>query len=410
MKIIQIVFFCLKRFILLRILYSLNIEKAQKEPEVKMKNLETKLPGNIKTLKPYVSGKSIAEVKAIYHPAQISKLASNENRLGFSKFVKDAVLKALDDIHDYPDPLALQLRRELSRRYSVDEKEILLGAGSESLISIICRTFFQDHENAITANATFVGFFVQAGVRGIEVKKVPVTNKYKFDVLKILNTVDENTKMVYIANPNNPTGTYLNKKEYENLLSCLPDDVLLIVDEAYFEYAQPVPDYPNALANRRENVIVLRTFSKAYGLAGFRIGYAVADEILIREMIKTKLTFEPASPAQAAALASLKDEEFINRSVEMVEKGKKRLYDFFDLHGVKYVKSAANSVLMVLESDQKAEVFTQNMLVEGVILRRVNVFGLPNCVRITIGTEREMNHFEESFLKTNQLLYVKNEG
>ncbi|MCC5905228.1 MAG: histidinol-phosphate transaminase [Balneolaceae bacterium] len=369
-----------------------------------MKNLETKLPENIKTLKPYVSGKTIAEVKALYQPAQISKLASNENRLGFSKLVKDSVLKALDGIQDYPDPLALQLRRELARRYSVGEKEILLGAGSESLISIICRTFFKDHENAITADATFVGFFVQAGVRGIEVKKVPVTNEYKFDVLNILNTVDESTKMVYIANPNNPTGTYLNQKEYENLLSGLPDDVLLIVDEAYFEYAQPVTDYPNALANRRENVIVLRTFSKAYGLAGFRIGYAIADENLIREMTKTKLTFEPATPAQAAALASLQDEEFIKRGVDMVEKGKKRLYDFFDLQGVKYVKSAANSVLMVLESDQQAEVFTQNMLAEGVILRRVNGFGLPHCVRITIGTEREMNHFEESFLKINQPL------
>ena len=374
-----------------------------------MKNLETKLRENIKSLKPYISGKTIAEVKAIYQPAQISKLASNENRLGFSKLVKDSVLKALDGIHDYPDPLALQLRRELARRYGVDEKEILLGAGSESLISIICRTFFQDHENAITADATFVGFFLQAGVRGIEVKKVPVTNEYKFDVLKILNKVNESTKMVYIANPNNPTGTYLNQKEYDYLLSGLPDDVLLIVDEAYFEYAQPVTDYPNALANRRENVIVLRTFSKAYGLAGFRIGYAVTNEILIREMTKTKLTFEPATPAQAAALASLQDEEFINRSVGMVEKGKERLYDFFDLQGVKYVKSAANSVLMVLESDQQAEIFTQNMLAEGVILRHVNVFGLPNCVRITIGTEREMNHFEESFLTTHQLLFLNNE-
>ncbi len=374
-----------------------------------MKNLETKLRENIKSLKPYISGKTIAEVKAIYQPAQISKLASNENRLGFSKLVKDSVLKALDGIHDYPDPLALQLRRELARRYGVDEKEILLGAGSESLISIICRTFFQDHENAITADATFVGFFLQAGVRVIEVKKVPVTNEYKFDVLKILNKVNESTKMVYIANPNNPTGTYLNQKEYDYLLSGLPDDVLLIVDEAYFEYAQPVTDYPNALANRRENVIVLRTFSKAYGLAGFRIGYAVADEILIREMTKTKLTFEPATPAQAAALASLQDEEFINRSVGMVEKGKERLYDFFDLQGVKYVKSAANSVLMVLESDQQAEIFTQNMLAEGVILRHVNVFGLPHCVRITIGTEREMNHFEESFLTTHQLLFLNNE-
>jgi histidinol-phosphate aminotransferase len=364
-----------------------------------MKNFEMHLPENIRNLKSYVPGKTIAEVRELYRPSRISKLASNENRLGCSPLVREAVLEALKEIQDYPDPLAIRLRNEIALRNHVDKYQVLLAAGSESLISILCRTFFKNHENAVTADATFVGFFVQACVRGIHLKKVPVTRSYKFDVEGILNAVDDHTKMVYIANPNNPTGTYLNRAEYELLVNGLPDRVLLVADEAYFEFARGGDDYPDALRNRPENVIVLRTFSKAYGLAGFRIGYVIADEAVIREMRKTKLTFEPSTPAQAAALAALGDEAFLKKSVDTVELGKKRLYRFFDQYNVKYVRSAANSVLMILNSEEQASRFTQNMLEKGVILRRVNAFGLPKCIRVTIGTEAEMDHFEESFLK-----------
>jgi histidinol-phosphate aminotransferase len=144
-------------------------------------------------------------------------------------------------------------------------------------------------------------------------------------------------------------------------------------------------------------VIVLRTFSKAYGLAGFRIGYAIAHSALIREMLKTKLTFEPTAVAQAAALAAFEDQDFLKQSVELVEKGRKRLYRFFDSQGVNYVKSISNSVMMILEDEESAINFAQAMLEKGVILRRTNAFGLPNCIRITIGTETEMDHFEQSF-------------
>jgi histidinol-phosphate aminotransferase len=367
-----------------------------------MKNIEKYLPGNIKKLQPYIAGKTISEVQQLYHPPRISKLASNENRLGCSPLVKEAVLKALNNIHDYPDPYALKLRQELALRNRVDENQILLAAGSESLISILFRTFFKNHEHAVTADATFVGFFVQAGVRGIELKKVPVTKEYTFDVDGILSAVNSETKMVYIANPDNPTGTYLNRKKYQHLLSRLPEDVLLIADEAYFEYAKQISDYPSAIHNRPENVIILRTFSKAFGLAGFRIGYAIADETLIREMAKTKLTFEPTATAQAAALAALEDEEFIKKSVATVEKGKERLYAFFENQRVKYIRSAANSVLMILESEPQAIRFTENMMKQGVILRRVNAFGLPNAVRVTIGTDADMQHFESAFLNVTE--------
>ncbi|MFN1835140.1 histidinol-phosphate transaminase [Balneola sp. MJW-20] len=355
------------------------------------------VPENIEQLKPYVAGKTIAEVVDQYQPDKIAKLASNENRLGFSNSVKPAILEALDTIQDYPDPIARKLKAKIAKKNGCKPENVLIAAGSESIISILCRTFFLNRENAVTADATFVGFFVQIGVRGIHLKRIPVTKEYKYDVKAIVNAIDDDTKMVYIANPNNPTGTYLTKEEYEWFIEQVPSDVLVIMDEAYYEYAKNVEDYPHALDYGHDNVIVLRTFSKAYGLAGFRVGYAIAHEELIRTMMKTKLTFEPTTMGQAAALAAYEDEEFIQRSVELVEKGRERLYSFFDANNVKYVRSISNSVMMVMDTEQEAINFTQKMLEKGVILRRINAFGLPNCIRISIGTEADMDHFENTF-------------
>lgn len=368
-------------------------------------NFDQLVPENIKKLNRYVAGKTIAEVQNQYRPKMIAKLASNENRLGCSPTIKKAVVDALQYIQDYPDPLASKLRKKIAELNGLKESEVLLAAGSESVLSILCRTFFMDSENAVTADATFVGFFVQTGVRGVELKKVPLTHSYKFDVDGILEAVDERTKMVYIANPNNPTGSYINRQEFSKLIEELPDHVLLITDEAYFEYAKKIEDYPPALEYRKDNVIILRTFSKAYGLAGFRIGYAIAHEDLIAEMIKTKLTFEPTATAQAAALAALDDQDFLQKSVEVVKLGKDRIHFFFEKHGIHYVPSISNSVMMILDSEEQAANFTQKMLEQGVILRQVGSFGLPNCVRVTIGTELEMKHFETSFLKIRDQIF-----
>lgn len=357
------------------------------------------VPYNIRDLSPYVAGKTIAEVEEEYQPPQISKLASNENRLGCSQNVQREVIKAMQEIQDYPDPAARQLREILAEQNNVGTENILIAAGSESVISILCRTFFQNHEEAITADATFVGFFVQANIRGISIKKIPVTSDYRFNLEAMADAITDRTKMVYIANPNNPTGTYVTDSEFSRFMRHVPDDVLVVMDEAYYEYATDVADYPHSLDYDYDNVITLRTFSKAYGLAGFRIGYAIASEEIIGHMMKTKLTFEPTTPAQAAALAALGDQKFLKKTRDTVEKGRKRLYEFFEKHEVEYVPSISNSVLMVLPTEQQAIDFNQAMLEEGVILRRANAFGLPNCIRITIGRKKEMKHFERSFKK-----------
>lgn len=357
------------------------------------------LPSNIKNLNPYVAGKTIAEVRDAYQPDRISKLASNENRLGCSPLVESAVKEALKEIQDYPDPASRQLRAALAKKNDVKPENIIVAAGSESIIAILCRTFFRNNEEAITADATFVGFFVQANIRGIDLKKIPVTEDFRFDLNAMAAAVTDQTKMIYIANPNNPTGTYITKQEFEAFMGKVPGDVLVIMDEAYYEYARNVEDYPHALNYDYDNVLSLRTFSKAYGLAGFRVGYAIGHEELIDNMLKTKLTFEPTAMAQAAALAALKDQEFLAKSKQIVEEGKKKLYTFFDAQGVTYLPSISNSVMMVLPDEEKAKDFTQAMLEKGVILRRINAFGLPHCVRITIGLPEEMAHFEESFKK-----------
>jgi len=357
------------------------------------------LPSNIKNLQPYVAGKTIAEVRQAYQPKRISKLASNENRLGCSPLVKAAVLEALQEVQDYPDPISQQLRAALAEKNSVKPENIIVAAGSESIIGILCRTFFYDKDEAITADATFVGFFVQANIQGITIKKVPVTQDYRFDLDAMAKAITDHTKMIYIANPNNPTGTYITKQEFEAFMDKVPDDVIVIMDEAYYEYAQEVEDYPHALDYGYDNVISLRTFSKAYGLAGFRVGYAIGHEQLIAHMLKTKLTFEPTALAQAAALAALNDQDFLAESKQIVEQGKKKLYAFFDEKDIAYVPSVSNSVMMILPTEEEARAITQAMLEEGVILRCVDAFGLPNCVRITIGKAEEMNHLEESFKK-----------
>ncbi|MBO6537145.1 MAG: histidinol-phosphate transaminase [Balneolaceae bacterium] len=362
-----------------------------------MSNKKSLVPHNIDELKAYVPGKTIAEVKEQFKPERISKLASNENRLGRSKKVDEAVNKALEIVHDYPDPAAHALRNAIASRYSITADRIMCGAGSESLLAGLCRTFFLNKENLITADATFIGIYVQAKIRGIKVKRIPLTKGYRFDVKAIVNAVDEQTKMIYIANPNNPTGSYITKDEYALLLGQVPEDVLIVMDEAYYEYANSVSDYPDVMSNQPKNVIILRTFSKGYGLAGFRVGYAIADPEIITYLMKTRLAFEPGTLAQAAALAAFDDNDFMKKSTQIVEEGKRDLYQFFDNHSIKYVRSAANFVMIEMLDGEAAEFVTSEMLKKGVILRRINAFGLPDCIRITIGIPEEMEHFKTTF-------------
>lgn len=357
------------------------------------------VPRHILELKPYVAGKTIEEVIETYNPDRISKLASNENRLGCSELAIKAAVDSHKYIMNYPDPSCSGLRNKLAELYNIKPQNVIAGSGSEGIMSLITRTFFLDHEEAITADATFIGFIVLANSRGIRLNRVPLTPDYRFDLDAIADTINPYTKIIYLANPNNPTGTYFTKSEFESFMSRVPENVLVILDEAYFEFACDLEDYPDSMQYRFDNVITLRTFSKAYGLAGFRIGYGFAHEDLIHNLMKVKLPFEPSTPAQAAGIAALDDRDFLLKTQEMVKKGREYMYQIFEKLDYNYVKSSANSVMMILGNEEEAVSLTDFMLKEGVILRRLPGFGLPYCVRVTVGLPEEIDHFESSLTK-----------
>ncbi len=357
------------------------------------------IPRHIRELQPYVAGKTLDEVIREYNPPRISKLASNENRLGASAKAIEAAQASFSKVMNYPDPSSAALRDRIASELHVKRENVIAASGSEGVMSLVMRAFFHDHEEALTATATFIGFVVLVNARGVRLRQVPLTPDYRFDLEAIARAISPETKIIYLANPNNPTGTYFTKQEFESFMQKVPSHVLVLLDEAYVEYVEGVDDFPDSLHYRLDNVITLRTFSKAYGLAGLRVGYGVGQADLIANLLKVKLPFEPSSPAQAAALAAIDDQDFLEQSLDIVRIGRIRLYQFLDDQRVPYVRSVSNSVMIIFDSEEEAIQYTEEMLKLGVVLRRLPAFGLPHCVRITIGLPDEMDHFEESHLE-----------
>lgn len=355
------------------------------------------VPPHIEHLKPYVPGMSIADIKERYNPPKIAKLGSNENQLGCSPKAIEAAKESLTTISNYPDPAGKALCGKLAEQLNIDAERIILGNGSNGILHYMSKTFFGAGDEAITASGTFVGFLVAMAISDIPVTRIPLTTDYRFDLEGMLDAISDHTRMIYIANPNNPTGTYVTTDEFEQFMEQVPEHVLVVMDEAYFEYADHVDDCPNALDYDFENLIVMRTFSKAYGLAGLRIGYCVAHPSLIEQLFKVKPIFSPSATAQAAAFGALGDPDFLAESIEVVKEGRNRLYGLFDAYDVTYFPSQANSVMIRLEDNKAVGEMNEKLLKKGVIVRPLAGFGLPDCIRISIGTREDMDHFEESF-------------
>jgi histidinol-phosphate aminotransferase len=217
---------------------------------------------------------------------------------------------------------------------------------------------------------------------------VPLHN-YRFDLEAIADRINEHTKIIYLANPNNPTGTIFTKPEFDEFISRIPPHVLIILDEAYFEYAHASPEYPDSMQYRYDNVITLRTFSKAYGIAGARIGYGFAHDVLITNLLKVKLPFEPSTLAQAAGIGALTDADFLRRTLEANEAGKASLPPALRSLGLETIPTEANFLCIPLSSESTANDLYVELLHRGVIVRPLRAFGLPHCLRITIGTEEQ---------------------
>jgi len=345
------------------------------------------VPPYIESLRPYEAGRGIEEVQRQYGLTRVSKLASNENPLGASPLALGAIERVMDRLHLYPNG-GLELRRVLAEKFDLKIENVIAGTGSEGIISNIIRTFLCDEDEVLTTEAAFIGFQVLAKSRGVTYRTVPYRD-WHYDLAGLAREINQRTKIIYLANPNNPTGTIFSKNEFDDFYRHVPERVLIILDEAYFEYAKDNPRYPDSMHYRYDNVITLRTFSKIYGLAGVRIGYGFAHEDLIANLLKVKLPFEPSTLAQAAGVAALSDREFLHRSLELNARGLQFFSAAFRELGLQVVPSDANFVMLVLPGPEQAAHLTQELLMQGIIVRPLAAFGLPHCVRISTGTDED---------------------
>jgi histidinol-phosphate aminotransferase len=345
------------------------------------------VPPYIASLQPYEAGRSAEEIERAYGVAHAVKLASNENPLGASPLALQALHQSASHLNLYPNG-GLDLRRVLAREYDLRIENVIAGSGSEGIMSNIIRAFLCDEDEVLTTEAAFIGFQVLARSRGVTYRTVPYRN-WHYDLPALATQINQNTKIIYLANPNNPTGTIFTRHEFDDFYRHVPERVLIILDEAYFEYAKDNPRYPDSMHYRYDNVITLRTFSKIYGLAGARIGYGFAHGELIANLLKVKLPFEPSTLAQAAGIAALADKEFLHRSLELNARGLRLLTDSLRDMGLAVVPSEANFVMVEFAGAEQAARVVEDLLVQGVIVRPLGAFGLPQCIRISTGMDAD---------------------
>jgi len=342
-------------------------------------------PAHIAALEAYKPGKPIADVMAEYGLDDVIKLASNENPLGPSPKALEAAIASLHDMHHYPNG-GKTLREAIAKKYRLSMDEVIAGSGSEGVMNTLMRTFLEKGNEVITSEGTFTGFYVLAHAMGLKLVTIPMKN-YAYDLDAIANRISEDTKLIYLANPNNPTGSMFGRHAFERFYKRVPRDILLLCDEAYFDFAEDQAF--TLLDDIRPNVVTLRTFSKSHGLAGIRIGFGTGPKEIIAPMLKVKLPFEPSSTAQAAGIGALDDDEFLARTIETNQAGKQYLTTAFAELGVAYVETSANFFLLPFESKEMAHEFVFEMEQRGIIVRPADGSGLPQCVRVSIGTMEE---------------------
>jgi histidinol-phosphate aminotransferase len=349
----------------------------------------------VRTLAPYVPGRPIEEVEAEYGIRGAVKLASNENPLGPSPKAIEAARRALLDVNRYPDGSGTLLKRAIAARYGVPERRIVLGAGGSELIDIAVRTYVEPGDEVLVPQGIFRMFPVATHRAGGTLVEVPSPFAgLKPDLPAMLRRIGDRTKIVALANPNNPTGSYVARGELEPFLSQVPPHVLVFLDEAYFEFAdEVVPDYPNGLSflERGVPMVVLRTFSKIVGLAGLRIGYGFAPEDVAEAMEKVREPFNTTSVAQAAAIASLSDDDHRHRTRALVLEERAYLFRELLLRGLSPWPSVANFLLV--ETGVPFAPLEPEFARRGVIVRPMAGWGFSNAFRVSVGTHSENLRF-----------------
>ncbi|HET7876260.1 MAG TPA: histidinol-phosphate transaminase [Methylomirabilota bacterium] len=348
-------------------------------------------------IEPYQPGKPIEELEREFGLHDVIKLASNENPLSPSDKVLKAITAALSHLNRYPDGSGYYLRHALARRHGLTADHVILGNGSNDLIELVGRGFLRPGEEAVIPHPSFVVYpmIVQAA-GGIRV--VVTLKDHRLDLEGMARAITPMTKVVFIANPNNPTATIVTAEEVEGFMARVPDRVIVVFDEAYVEFAQG-PDFPDSLGYMKQGrkVVVLRTFSKAASLAGLRVGYGIADPDCVALLNRIRQPFNVNSLAQVAALAALEDDSHVLECLRMIEAGRHFLYDEFNALGLKYAPSRANFILVDVGKNA-SDVF-QRLLKEGVIVRPMTSFGMESALRVTIGTPEENRRFIKALKK-----------
>ena len=356
-------------------------------------NLSPLVPAydSILELAPYQTGKPVEELTREYGVSDVVKLASNENPLGCSPHVTLAVTEQLGQLARYPDGNGYYLKQALADFNDVNVDQITLGNGSNDLLDILARSFAGADDAIVYSQYAFIIYPMLAKMQGAMGIEVPA-NRFGHDLKAMSKAVQDNAdvKMVFIANPNNPTGTQLEQEELREFVASIPSSVLVVLDEAYIEYS---PESNNrALLDEFDNVVIVRTFSKAYGLAGLRVGYALSSVAVADLLNRIRQPFNVSRIALAAAAAALADQDFIGK-VRLNNQGQMRwLEKQFDALGLGFVKSYANFVMVEIEvemEDTNAASIYQALLEQGVIVRPLDNYGLPNWLRITVGDAEE---------------------
>lgn len=348
----------------------------------------------IESLIPYKPGKPIEETKRELGLTHVTKLASNENPLGPSPKAVEAIRQAASDLSRYPDPTCFRLRQKLAQSWGLRADDIIIGNGSNELIDLLIRVFCEPGDKIITPQKSFVAYGVCAQAARVGKEEIRVDKHFKWDVDQFINDFkkDHNSreKILFIANPNNPTGTYLTQSEVDRLLAELGgrDDLLIVFDEAYNEFVR-AKDFAHSshFFKKYSNVLMIRTFSKIFGLAGMRVGALIGNPDHLQWVNRVRNPFNVNTLAQEAAIAALDDHEYIKQSQQVVWKGLDDYYEFFKQENIAYTPSQTNFILF--DSCRDGQLFFVNAMKKGLLLRPMGGYGLPRHIRITVGTEQE---------------------
>jgi histidinol-phosphate aminotransferase len=356
-----------------------------------MKKEKSLVRKGILDLKPYIPGKPIEEVKRELGLKKVIKLASNETSIGPSPLALEAIKKEIKNINLYPEGSSRLLREKIAQKLNLDKEMIIVGNGADNVIDLVGMAFINDGDEVITGEITFPAYETITKIMGGKLILIKLKD-FRFDLEKIAQKINEKTKIVFLCNPNNPTGTIVDKEAVDRFIKQVPEDVIVVFDEAYYDYVED-ENYPNSLSYvlEEKNIIVLRTFSKIAGIAGVRIGYGIAKKELIGHLMRVVNPFTTNRLAQVAALASLDDEEHRKKVLRSNQEGKKYLCRELKQLGLFYTASEANFLFIDLKED--SEVIFEKLLKKGVIIRPGKTWGCPNFIRVTIGTAYENKKF-----------------